>query len=86
MPALLPGPGQVVELADEDYRYGDGRITFYVASLGERTIENGAPRIALTGHRLVRGEQWGPEHTITARVSGIMRQAVAGEPLPQKPR
>ena len=86
MPALLPEPGQVVELADEDYRYGDGRITFYVASIGQRTIENGAPWIGLTGHRLVRGEPWGPERTITARVSGIRRAVTAGGALPQKPR
>ena len=71
MPALLPSTGQVVDLADEDYRYGDGAIRFHVASLGEKTIERGQPWISLTGYRLIRGEHWGPERTIMVRVSGI---------------
>jgi hypothetical protein len=76
-----------VELADEDYRYGDGRITFYVSGLGERTLEHGAPWIDLKGHRLVRGEQWGPERTITARVAGIRpARPAGGAPLPEKLR
>lgn len=76
MPVLLPAPGQMIDVGDEDYRYGDGRITFLVASLGEKTLENGQPWISVTGRRVVRGEPWGDERTIVVRVSRI--RIVAG--------
>ena len=66
-----PTVGQVVKIAEADYKYGEGELTFRITFVGRPFAEQGTTWIALKGKQWL-GRGYGPERVIGARLAGIM--------------
>lgn len=87
---MIPEVGQVIQLEDEDYLYGDGYLVFSVAAVGSQYRDHKRGDVIwlrLSGYRVhPDGEPWGPQREISAKVGRIrLAPNQEGEPLPRKP-
>lgn len=63
--------GQVVELADEDFKYGVGPIYFHVVKVGDRRVIDRVEWLELMGYTLSSDGRKGRLRSLIARVAGI---------------